>query len=1241
MVEALVASGGMGSVYRAHDASSHETVALKLLRAAPLDPLEPQGLEEARFSREARLLAQRGHPGIVRYAAHGTTPSGAPYLAMEWVSGVTLARRLEGGKLSVAEAVSLGRALADVLAVIHAAGVVHRDLKPANILLVDGRCDAVKLIDFGLARLDEPSYLTLEGSRLGTPGYIAPEQARGAAMVDARADVFALGAILYEALAGCPAFAGADPIAVLGRVLLDAPTPVGVLRADAPASLAAAVHRMLAKDPGDRPADGADALLLLTLDESPASRALLSDKETLSVSVVVVLPGTDAALRSLLRSVAHQHGAEVVTLDTGALLATIGGHGTPRDHALRAVRCARALAEEAPGFAIAVVSGSVEASGGSRLGDAIERAHRLPPGGPEGESAVRLDATTRALVGGPVAPPRGRAPFVGRDRERGALMRLVESGLSGAGARVALVTGRAGSGKTRLREELSDWIAATTPRARVWVGHGDPVGAGAPFALVADMLRAPLGRGEGSLEEQRQGFAARVREVVGEGDAPRVAAFLGEVVALPFPVRAHPALAAARRDPALMAHHIGSAWDAYIGGELRASPLVLALEDLHWGDRPSVRLLERALALGEGAALAVLAFGRPEVMDAFPGLFQAHAPLALELGPLDDGACRLFVLGALGEVEEDFLVRLTSRSGGNAFHLEEIVRAASEGREISQALVAMTRARLDAVDPAARRALRAASVFGDTFWEGGVAALVGEDAEDVGTALDRLVEADLVLARGDSRVPGERELSFRHDLLREAAYAMLTARDRRVGHSLAGAWLSSRDRASDRVLAEHFERGGDGARAARCLEGSARRALDANDLALALIDARHGLELSAEDGVTGGLLLVEAEALRWRGQPRDGRARAVLAVEQDAPGSVRWFVSVGEVILCAGLGGDYEAVAVWGDRAAWEGQREGAFGPQIHAVCVAAAQLVHGDRIAEARRLRARMEELLALTPELLDDPILSAWVHKVRSWLAYFDLDLEASLQGQERAARAFEAAGDERNACVEWVNVGNTYLELGAFTRCVELTSEWLTRAVRLGLGSTAALAHMNLGYALGEIGRHREGLAELDAARALHESGEVQNPRLLAACLVYTSLVAGASGDVARAEREARTVLSLSASEATPTNRTLALSALALALLDQGKIAEAMIAAREAKATLDALGVLEEQEAVARLAFVEVMRASGDARAAHVAAREGRARILAWRVPEELRDTFLHSHPANARLLAIAAEGDLVQQ
>jgi len=196
VIEHPVGKGGMGVVFRALDRITLEPVALKVLRNREGDA--------RRFEREARVLSELSHDAIVRYVAHGVTPDGDPWLAMEWLPGEDLASWLEAHALTPRAALVLASRVASALAAAHALGVVHRDIKPANLLLPDGDPSRVKVLDFGIARrTNQVAHVaTGTGVLIGTPGYLAPEQARGDKGIlgaDGRMDRMADGGVVFAA----------------------------------------------------------------------------------------------------------------------------------------------------------------------------------------------------------------------------------------------------------------------------------------------------------------------------------------------------------------------------------------------------------------------------------------------------------------------------------------------------------------------------------------------------------------------------------------------------------------------------------------------------------------------------------------------------------------------------------------------------------------------------------------------------------------------------------------------------------------------------------------------------------------------------------------------------------------------------------------------------------------------------------------------------------------------------------
>jgi hypothetical protein len=269
-----VGSGSAGTVFRAIDERSGAVVAIKHVT----DPSWRN-----RFGREVETLARLAHPGIVRYVGHGETPFGM-YLAMEWLEGEDLQSCLARGPLPWTAVRTLGLRLTAALAHAHALGAVHRDLTPRNVFLPGGRVDQAKLLDFGLVRIHDELARTSSQAVLGTPYYMAPEQVKNPKLVDARADLFSLGVVFFEALSGARPFV-ADELFSLWRKIVEEPTPDLRRRAaNVPEAFVRLVERLLAKDATARPASAAEvhqALVHMDGSSSPVETAVVPPMRSL------------------------------------------------------------------------------------------------------------------------------------------------------------------------------------------------------------------------------------------------------------------------------------------------------------------------------------------------------------------------------------------------------------------------------------------------------------------------------------------------------------------------------------------------------------------------------------------------------------------------------------------------------------------------------------------------------------------------------------------------------------------------------------------------------------------------------------------------------------------------------------------------------------------------------------------------------------------------------------------------
>ncbi|AGP38545.1 hypothetical protein SCE1572_31160 [Sorangium cellulosum So0157-2] len=763
-IERLAGSGGMGDVYRARDRVSGQAVALKVLQSASVGDL-------GRLSREAEALVTLRLPGVVQYVAHGVTGAGRPYLAMEWLDGVTLEERLAEGSLSIAESVTLAAQVTATLGAIHRLGVVHRDLKPSNLMLVGGAIERATLLDFGIARdLRLARSLTAPGAILGTPGYMAPEQARGESTIDARADVFALGCMLFECLAGRPPFMGDNALSLIMKVVLEDPPRLGELRDGVPKPLERLVARMLSKPMERRPRDGAavaEELAALAqagppagardTAEPPAPSVEITTAERRVMCVILAADGSAevdatlseaecAARTEALRQVAARHGGRLELLQSQWLLVALSGAEAPTDLAARAARCALALRAALGGVPVSVATGMAEVAGRLPVGALIDRVVQLfPQRSRLPESGIRLDGATAGLLArsfdmahvdegawlrGPKDEPDtvprllGKpTPCVGRERELAQLEAEWRHAVDEPSASAVVVVGAPGLGKSRLAWEFLRCLEEQRETAEVWVGRADPMAAGSAFGLLAQALRRAMGILDGEpLEVRRRKVLARV-EQLGElgAKAPHVAAFLGELVGVKFPDASDVQLHTARQNSMLMGDRLREAFEDFVWAECQRKPVILVLEDLHWGDLSTVTLVDAALQHAGRLPFFVLALARPEVHELFPTLWSERHGLRLRLAPLPRRASERLVREVLGDaLDADQVERLLARAEGNAFVLEEQIRAVAEGRSagLPETALAMVQARLEALDVEERRVLRAASVFGETFCKG-------------------------------------------------------------------------------------------------------------------------------------------------------------------------------------------------------------------------------------------------------------------------------------------------------------------------------------------------------------------------------------------------------------------------------------------------------------------------------------------------------------------------------------------
>ncbi|HJL14184.1 MAG TPA: AAA family ATPase, partial [Sandaracinaceae bacterium LLY-WYZ-13_1] len=761
--------------------------------------------------------------------------------------------------------------------------------------------------------------------------------------------------------------------------------------------------------------------------------------------------------------------------------------------------------------------------------------------------------------------------------------------------RAAVVVAEGGAGKSRLALELWPRLSRapepTAPPTLAWA-QADPLRTHVPFAAAAALIRELFGLGEAPTRDALRALG-RAHGLDDARAAPLVE--LSPAHATP-PARTDATVETeAEAEPSLRAARVREAAVSLLHARARRGPVLLVVDDAHHADEPSLRLLDEALKPTEGAALLVLALGTPDLDARHPGLFARRASVRLSLPPLAPEAARALVRAALPTVGASTLEGLLEEAEGNPFHLEELARARAEGATQSDSLLSMMETRIARLDPEVRRVLRAASVFGERFDAEGVAHLLARSGADpaTGAALRTAVEAELL-------VPEERAGAhrFRHRLLREAAYAMLPEEDRRVGHRLAAEHLEDAPGAHAEEVAMHLSRAGDEARAVAWLERAARDALRGDDLRGARRLAERGIALRADAGT---LHRIAAQALVWLGRTTEALARAEAALATTETGSVDWLLAASVAAVAAGSSGAAERLEEVAEAVlplAADDDAPAARAGLALALTRAANQLFFAGRLALARRVLARLEAVL----DGVDDPAARARLAQVRGIAATYAGDRVTTLAAMREAAEGFEAIGDRRSSCVSLANLGSTLNGVGLFDEAEEVLRRALALSEALELAAVQVPVRLNLSLALLARGQAAEA-AELarEATEAVEGSGD---RRLEGATRLWWARALLAQGRVEDAR--ARVEAALAPLAQVPTFRALAFAVRARCALATGQVDEALADSGEAMALLEALGALDEGEALVRLVRLEALEATGRAEEAAAVLRDAVAAL-----------------------------------
>jgi len=1094
-VEREVGRGAVGIVFRAFDTVTQRRVALKIIAAAG----DADHSERVRLLQEGKLLSELDHPGIVQVVAYGALDStytaalgrkfdeGAPFIAMEWLEGEDLLTRQIRAPLTMRQALEIARQVAFALAAAHDAGVVHRDIKPSNIFVLSNRFpDAesppqstrtarkareageapeqlrAKLVDFGVAT---PSDMALAGNDVfvGTPAYMAPEQARGDAVVDARSDLYSLGATLFELLTGRPPHIGSTSIATIARLATTPAPRLSELLLEVPERLEELVARLLMSEPEHRPISAREVALefdLLCRDASVPEQAkplALSTEpppivaNRLATTIVALQVGTKDQRRQVVDRLRAQ-GADALPLGADSIVAHLGMKQAHGDEAMRALDLGRWLGDL--GACIGIATGRMRVDKVRSAGDVVDRASALAR--KAGEGNVLADSTTKDLargrfhfeamgngdvkVGAPVKAPTKTVQFVGREAELLNALAAYERCAEDTTPIIVTISGPPGIGKSRLaREFVSRVMGREEPPLLVRV-RCESFGRAQALGVATDALRTLLGLPKGANLEQVE-HALRSRKVKDVEDSPLARLLANQ----PFDDGMDPRGA---RDSLYL-----SMTELAIGAAT-TSACVLMFEDAQWSDPESISWIEHLLGRATNLPLFVMMVMRPLFWRDQGQRFVGRDHVRIELRPMPKRATKEIARAVIGEgADEATLDRVAQQAAGSPLFAEELARVIAAGKDVATAatIEAAIQVSLDSLDDATREAVVRMSVFGLSVWDSGIAA-VGVPEADL--TLKKLIAAELLVETGASRFAGTREFLFKHALVRDVAYSSASEELRKQMHAAAGEWLATMGEDAATV-AQHFDLGERHEKAADHWETAAKRALATNSLQDAVKMADKALVFATDKPIAFGraVLLDEAHSrLDARSYQRNEAIQAMAENVYDEESEIRSLGARVRYDYALGTGFHIEERLIEiRDRASSIGLVE-----EMARCSAALANLyAYAGQLALAER---ETKVLLDLTDKgEIDWAAVDAW--QALAVVRQTQGQLGAALDARRNAARSAKVAGLQEREAMLVTNLGFALTTIGARNEALAQLEAGLTKASAIGSPGTVRNAQMNL--------------------------------------------------------------------------------------------------------------------------------------------------------------------------------------
>jgi tetratricopeptide (TPR) repeat protein len=888
---------------------------------------------------------------------------------------------------------------------------------------------------------------------------MAPEQARGDQEVDVRADIYGLGATLFEMIAGRPPHVGPTPIAILARLVTTPPPRLMEVFPDATIELDELMASLIATYPEERPASGrmvAAQLRSIAKDlaqgaTSPQlTRGLPSEMPPASMGSIVLstskgnVGGTrlvtsilathvpKGPARTRLLANLRARGAEATELGGDAIVAHLGVRKALGDEAARAIDLASKLAKT--NAQVGIATGRTRIDRTRPTGEVVDRAAALARDAARGQ--VLVDTTTSELargryefqvrsdgtaVAGRAVQARkeqvGGSPFVGREAELAQINAAFDRCHEDRTPIVVTITGAPGIGKSRLRREAVSRFGSHPASPRVALVRCESFAKSHALGIMADIARGLSGLAKGA---SLLDALAATQSLLVSTDVP---AGTHELVARLIANEPLPEIDDARgsRD---------ALWIALTDMALhvaRSAPLAIAIEDAQWADVESLAWVDHLLARAGSHSVFVVITARPSFWRDEPNRFAGRDHVRVELRPLSKRTVRAIAKAMLGDrsaegTEGDLTEAIAAQAGGSPLFAEELARLAAQGRETLAAptIEAAIQVHLDALDEEARDAAARLSVFGLLGWDSGLGEV---GVADPLTQLRTLVGAELLVEHATSRFRGTREYAFKHALTREVAYASLGEDALKELHAQAGAWLA-RLGEDDATVARHMELGGKHVEAAHHIERAARRALAANSLAEAVQLAEKCLAF-AEDRPSQfarAQLLDEAwNRLDARAAERDTAVRAMQEAVHDPASAVR---AQGARTRYEDACGGGPETTVGLESVRQEAKAAGLFDEEARCAAALAARYAFGgdlDRAAEVAQSLLALSQSQGIPGAGVDAWQTLAVVQQARG-------DVGAALDARRAAAKAAAGAGLKTREATLTINVGFALTTVGA---------------------------------------------------------------------------------------------------------------------------------------------------------------------------------------------------------------------